>query len=278
VSQKEPLSCNPTTLDYYGQGPFYTPNAPAIVNNQLASQSEPGTRLVLSGVVKTLDCSAVLPNTVLDIWHATDAGSYDTGGFNLRGKTTTNAQGFYLFETVLPGKYLNGSTYRPRHIHFRITPPGFPTLITQLYFQGDTSIPGDAAASITSGTYDATHRIVPITLNQQGKYEGTWDIAINGDGTVGTPDLHLDKGIVYSATPNPFQGAVEIRYGVFSQAKVAIQVFDLRGALVAVLDERILAPQKYTAVWSAPGLPPGVYFVALRVNDLQVHYLKVVKE
>ena len=28
--------CNPTTQDYYGQGPFYSANAPSIINNQLA--------------------------------------------------------------------------------------------------------------------------------------------------------------------------------------------------------------------------------------------------
>lgn len=270
--------CHPTTLDYYGQGPFYLPNAPVITNSQLAQQSETGTRLIVSGLVRTIDCSAVIANAEIDIWQADSAGAYDTGGFNLRGKTFSNSQGFYLFETVLPGKYLNGSQYRPRHIHFHITPPGYPKLTTQLYFQGDPEIPADAAASITSGQYNATARIIPITLNQQGKYEGTWDIVVNGDGAVGTPDLHLERGMIYRVSPNPFSGELNIHYGVFSEAKVAIQVFDLQGALVATLDETRLSPQKYTAVWKAgPEIPSGVYFIALRVNDLQVHYLKVSK-
>ena len=270
-------ACNPTTLDYYGTGPFYTAGAPAIVNSELASQSEPGTRLVLSGRVQTLDCTAVIANTLLDVWHANNAGAYDMAGYNLRGKTYSNSQGFYLFETILPGKYLNGGSYRPRHIHFEITPPGFPTLKTQLYFQGDTDIPGDAAASITSGTYDATNRIIPITLNQ-GKYEGTWDIAIDGNGNVGIADLHLDKGIIYSVSPNPFTDEVEISYGVFQSSKVSIQIFNMQGSLVAVLNELNLEPQKYKAVWAPDAdLSAGVYFVALKLNDLQVHYVKIVK-
>ncbi|HUM45695.1 MAG TPA: twin-arginine translocation signal domain-containing protein, partial [Chitinophagales bacterium] len=175
--------CNPTTLDYFGQGPFYTPDAPLIVDNQLASQTEPGTRLILSGIVQTLDCAAIIPNALIDVWHANDAGAYDNAGYTLRGITYSNVQGFYLIETILPGKYLNGSSYRPSHIHFKITPPGFPTIITQLYFEGDSDIPGDPAASITSGIYDATHRIIPLALNAAGKYEGTWDIALAGDGT-----------------------------------------------------------------------------------------------
>jgi protocatechuate 3,4-dioxygenase beta subunit len=279
TAEKVNSACNPTTLDYYGQGPFYTANAPTIINNQLASSSEPGTRLFLSGRVQTLDCSGVIPNTLIDVWHANSSGAYDNSGYNLRGKITTNSQGFYLMETVLPGKYLNGNKYRPRHIHFKITPPGFPTIITQLYFQGDTDIPGDAAASINSGTYNATSRIIPINLNNDGKYEGTWDIAISGNGTVGIADLHLDKGILYAISPNPFSESVTINYGIFAPSKVNIQVFDLKGSQVAILDEQNLSPQKYSAVWS-PGkdLPSGIYFVALKLNDLQVHYLKIMKE
>lgn len=271
-------ACNPTTLDYYGQGPFYTANAPAIVNNQFASPTEPGTRLILSGIVQTLDCSSVIPNTLIDVWHANNAGAYDNVGFNLRGITYSNSQGFYLFETVLPGKYLNGTKYRPSHIHFRVTPPSFPTMITQLYFQGDTDIPGDAAARITSGTYNAVNRIIPITLNGQGKYEGTWDIAVDGTGNVGIADIHLDKGIIYSVSPNPFTDEVEIHYGVYQAAKISIQIFDIRGSLVAILDELNLEPQKYKAIWK-PGnnIPAGVYWVALKLNDLQVHYLKIIK-
>jgi protocatechuate 3,4-dioxygenase beta subunit len=270
--------CDPTTLDAYGQGPFYTANAPILTDNQLALANEPGTRLVISGVVRTLDCSLVIPNTLIDVWHANDAGAYDTVGYNLRGITYSNAQGFYIFETILPGKYLNGASYRPRHIHFRITPPGFPTLITQLYFEGDTDIAGDAAASVTSGTYDATKRIIPLTLNAENKYEGTWDIVVNGSATTTLPDLHLDKGMLYQATPNPFSTVVQIHYGIFEPAQVALQIFDIRGALIATLDKQYLTPQKYVAIWHPDSmLPAGVYFIALRINDLQVHYVKTMK-
>lgn len=271
-------ACNHTTLDAYGQGPFYTVNAPNITNNELASSTEPGTRLIISGVVRTINCSLVIPNTEIDIWQANSAAIYDNTGFNLRGKTYSNSQGFYSFETVLPGKYLNGSQYRPRHIHFKITPPTFPTLTTQLYFQGDTDIPADFAASQTSGTYDATHRIIPLTLNGQGKYEGTWDIIINGNGTTAIEDLHSDKGVIYSTSPNPFTDSVEINYGVFKSAKVSVQVFDMNGSLIAILDEQNLSPQKYTAVWN-PGdsLAKGIYWISLKVNDLQIHYQKIIK-
>ena len=257
--------------------PFYKPNVPDISNNQLAGQAEPGTRLVLSGVVRTLDCSTVIADSIIDIWQANDAGQYDNTGFNLRGKTYSNAQGFYVFETIFPGKYLNGAKYRPRHIHFKITTPGFPTLTTQLYFQGDTDIPGDAAASITSGTYDASHRIIPVTMNGEGKYEGTWDIVVDGT-TTGMNDMYLEKGMIYSVSPNPFTNQVEIEYGIFKPGKTNIQVYDLHGKQVASLNEQTLSPQKYKATWYPDSsLPAGMYWIALKLNDMQVHYLKIIK-
>ena len=274
------FNCDQSTEDAYGQGPFYTANAPLIQNNQLADISEAGTRIIISGQVYNLECSEVIPNTEIDIWHANDAGGYDNIGYNLRGKTTTNSQGFYVFESIKPGLYLNGATFRPSHIHFKITPPGFNTLITQLYFQGDPYIPTDAAASITSGAFDATNRIIPLVSNSNGDLEGTWDIVIDGDGVpVGTNNIHLDKGIIYCASPNPFTDHIEINYGVFQKAKVAISVYDISGQIVATLDERMLDPEKYSVSWNPHGnLPKGHYFISIMINDLQVHYLKVIRQ
>lgn len=270
--------CFITTLDYFGEGPFYTQDPPVMQDNMLAGPNEPGERLILSGQVRNLDCSELIPNVVIDVWHANDAGQYDNAGYNLRGVTFTNNQGFFLFETILPGHYPNGGTFRPSHLHIKITPPGFETLTTQLYFEGDEYISSDPAASINNGEFDATHRIIPIVKNNQGKYEGTWDIVVDGDGIVGMNDVHVDKGMIYAAGPNPFSGKVEISYGVFRSAKVSLLVYDLFGRTVATLEEKSLPPEKYTAVWQPDSnLPNGYYFIALKVNDLQVHYLKVLK-
>ena len=273
------VTCDATTRDYYGQGPFYTANPPVIITTRLARANAQVIQLFVSGGVRTLDCSDVMPDALIDIWPAIHAGQYDNTGFNLRGPVRSNPQGFYLFETVLPGKYLNGASFRPRHIHFKITSPGFATLTTQLYFEGDTSIPGDAAASLTSGTFNALPRIIPIVLNAEGKYEGTWDIVVDGDGVTGISDLHLDKGILYETSPNPFRHSLRIQYGVFQQARTRVEVFNLQGNRVAILDEQSLSPEKYEAVWKPDSaVASGVYFIVLKINDLQVHYLKVVKE
>jgi hypothetical protein len=184
-----------------------------------------------------------------------------------------------LFESIYPGKYLNGIAYRPAHIHFKITPPSYPVLITQLYFQGDSDNSTDAAASISSGTYDATHRIVPVTTNSLGQKEATWDIILDGEGNpVGIEEMRSTMGMIYKIYPNPFSDFIQINYGVFQKAKVSIQVFDVQGNLVAKLQDLNLKPEKYTAEWKPDSnISSGHYFVALKINDVQVHYLKVIK-
>ena len=150
--------------------------------------------------------------------------------------------------------------------------------ITQLYFEGDTDIPGDAAASVNSGTYDASARTIPLTINNEGKFEGTWDIFLNNGSVATGPDLHLETGMLYTATPNPFSNRVEFHYGVFRKAHVAIQVFNIQGALVAALETKHLQPAKYQTHWIPDSaLPAGVYIAVLKVNELQVHYVKLVK-
>lgn len=272
------VNCKETTLDYYGEGPFYTDNPPAIMNGQLAGVEEAGDRMIISGRVFNLDCSQVIPNAIVDVWHADHDGAYDNEGFRLRGQILTNEQGFYLFETIKPGKYKNGNRFRPSHIHYKITPPGFPTLTTQLYFEDDEDLSSDPASSITEGEFDASSRIIPLTTNADGKLEGTFDIMITGEGVTGINDLHIDKGMLYEVSPNPFSHQLLIKYGVFKRARVSLLVYGLTGHLVATLEERTLTPEKYEAIWE-PGadLPAGHYFIALKINDLQVHYQKVIR-
>ncbi len=272
--------CNPTTLDYYGEGPFYTDNPPEIGDQILGAAGSEGIPLVISGRVLNLECSEFIPNTIVDVWHANHDGQYDNSGFNFRGYTKSNQQGFYLFKTIVPGKYLNGPDFRPSHIHFKITPPGFPLLTTQLYFEGDDKIPGDAAASIDSGTYDASNRIIPLVEDNDGVMQGQFDIVLEGEGmTVGIQDLHIDKGMIYKLAPNPFENELNIKYGVFKKAKVGLLVFDLHGREIAKLEDQELGANKYEASWiPEQNLSSGYYFIALRINDLQVHYQKVFKK
>lgn len=78
---------------------------------------------------------------------------------------------------------------------------------------------------------------------------------------------------------NPATDHIEINYGVFQKAKVAISAYNIAGQIVATLDERMLNPAKYSVSWNPnDNLPKGHYFISIMINNLQVHYLKVIRQ
>ncbi len=80
--------------------------------------------------------------------------------------------------------------------------------------------------------------------------------------------------MIYQASPIPFSDS----HGIFKESKVSLSVFDLHGRQVATLDEKLLQPEKYEVTWNQENeLPNGYYFIALKINDLQVHYIKVIR-
>ncbi|MEM6927391.1 MAG: dioxygenase, partial [Myxococcota bacterium] len=71
-------------------------------------------------------------------WHADPAGDYDgSADGKYRGQTRTDADGAYRFETLVPGRYLNGAQFRPAHVHVKVWVDGVERLTTQLYFAND---------------------------------------------------------------------------------------------------------------------------------------------
>lgn len=125
--------CGPPTEDDI-EGPFYTPGAPE--KSTLVEPGMAGVLLTISGRVTDTDCQPIA-NAILDVWQADDAGGYDNNGFVLRGIFTTDADGYYEIRSIVPGHYLNGAQYRPAHVHVKASGPGFASLTTQLYFEGD---------------------------------------------------------------------------------------------------------------------------------------------
>lgn len=179
-------NCRSTAQDIIG--PFYRFGAP--FQTQLLGPDEPGQRLTVGGTVYSSDCRTRLPNTLIEVWQANDAGQYDTdkpgnfterNAFRLRGMMLTDKQGNYEFETIVPGRYpippnLPGlekyaGLTRPAHIHFRVSESLHVPLTTQLYFRDDPFIAKDPWAGRKPS--------MAIGLKQEGKYlRGAFDIVL----------------------------------------------------------------------------------------------------
>jgi protocatechuate 3,4-dioxygenase beta subunit len=122
------------------EGPFFKAGAPE--RAVLADARTRGQRLALTGRVLDAECRP-LAGAVLDVWQADHAGAYDLRGWGLRGRLATGADGRWHVDTIVPGRYLNGDRYRPRHVHVKLAAAGHAPLTTQLYFAGDPYLEGD---------------------------------------------------------------------------------------------------------------------------------------
>ncbi len=264
--------CELTTPDILG--PFHVANAP--VRTVLASADEPGTRLFMDGRILASDCAGPVEGAVVDVWHATDAGCYsvleectDEDPFNCRGQMITDASGAFAFETILPGRYLNGATFRPRHLHVIISPPDGAPLTTQIYFAGDPYIEGDRWASDP----DAAARIIPL-IEDGGVMRGLVDINLDVDTTTAVPDD--DHGLPTATTllqnyPNPFNPLTTLRYQLRVAATVGVDVFTADGRLVRTLVRETQAVGYHVVRWDGRDgrggeVPSGVYLARLRAG------------
>lgn len=154
-------------------GPFYKPGSP--FREDIIPSTSQGEPLVLEGKVFT-DCDKPLKDAVVEIWNANEDGDYDTSNeFKFRGSARTTEDGAYRFRTIIPGRYLNGGTFRPSHIHFRITAPGHEELVSQVYFKDDPFIDDDPWA----GSPKAVERILTITHDTNGTDTVNFNIYLN---------------------------------------------------------------------------------------------------
>ena len=154
-------------------GPFYRENAP--IRSNIIIDGERGTQVILKGKVYGIDCKTVLQNALVEIWHCNADGDYDNDSDEYRHRASwrTDANGEYSFQTILPGKYLNGKLFRPAHIHFRVTAENSQELVSQVYFKGDPHITKDPWASQEK----AERRILDIALvDTKGNLEVNFDI------------------------------------------------------------------------------------------------------
>lgn len=168
--------CGVTKSDMLG--PYYVSGTSKITN--LNNQNLPGDKIVVSGkLYGSTDKSKPIANAMIEVWHADSGGTYHPVGdgnvtdyaadkITLRGFVTTDAQGNYMFESIRPGLYPG----RPRHFHYRVTANGYKTLVTQIYFKGDSR---NADENIENC------RIIDFKKDSNGVYRGNAEIHLEAN-------------------------------------------------------------------------------------------------
>ena len=211
----------------------------------------------------------------MDFWQANENGDYDNLGFNFRGKIITDENGNYNLETIIPGKYLNGSQYRPSHIHLKVQAEGYDELVTQIYFQGDESISADPWASSPS----ASNRIIPLNAGFAGDWFGVFDVVLSGDGPpLGINELQREYGDLSQNYPNPFSQQTKLFLVLNKDAKIDIEIFDQKGSRVKVLLSQNLKKGRYELNLCLKNLSNGIFTAVWMSDNKLVKTIKMVKQ
>ncbi len=167
----------PTTTDILG--PFYRPDAP-LRSNIIPSGSK-GIPLNLKGTIFQHNGKTPLKNALIEIWQCDENEHYDntSDGYLFRGAVKTGNNGKYDFKTIVPVAYKanpnNEESWRPAHIHIRVSSDSQQDLITQIYFKGDKYLDKDRSSSAPQ----AVKRILSINKNASNENVVTFDIVMS---------------------------------------------------------------------------------------------------
>lgn len=167
---------SPTTTDILG--PFYRPGSP--MGSNIIPASSTGIPMNLQGTIVNENDNSPLKNALVEIWQCDENEHYDntSDSYLFRGAVKTGKDGKYNFKTIVPVPYKanpdDDSSWRPAHIHMRVSVAKQQDLITQIYFKGDQYIDDDTWASAPG----AINRILEIVKNDDGEHAVTFDIVL----------------------------------------------------------------------------------------------------
>ncbi len=163
INSRRPTGASENTV----LGPFHVDGAPELEMGGNICLDGKGEPMVVRGRILDTDGNP-LEGVTIDVWQANDEGFYDVQqkgiqpDYNLRGKFTTGADGTYWFKGAKPKYYpipddgpvgqlmykLERHPYRPAHLHYIVSKPGYDTLTTHIFDPDDPYINSDAVFGV----------------------------------------------------------------------------------------------------------------------------------
>ncbi|MBT2790110.1 intradiol ring-cleavage dioxygenase [Paraburkholderia strydomiana] len=164
MAHPKPDGCTEATVF----GPFFVDNAPAYQNGDDIANGAIGEPCFVSGVVQGPD-GQPLDGARIEVWQADADGLYDVQHASdqeqrARGVLHTGPDGRYFFRSIVAEPYpiphdgpvgrmlraLGRHPWRPAHLHFMITAPGYDRLVTHVFREGDRYLDCDAVFGVRS--------------------------------------------------------------------------------------------------------------------------------
>ncbi|WP_027210746.1 intradiol ring-cleavage dioxygenase [Burkholderia sp. WSM2232] len=177
MAHRKPDGCTEATV----LGPFFVDNAPAYRNGDDIANGAAGEPCFVSGHVRGPEGEPIA-GARIEIWQADADGLYDVQRLNdaqqrARGVLHSMPDGRYFFRSIVPTPYpiphdgpvglmlsaLGRHPWRPAHLHFMVTAPGYERLVTHVFREGDPYLDGDAVFGVRSSL------VVPWTRHMRGR-------------------------------------------------------------------------------------------------------------
>lgn len=148
-------------------GPFHVEGAPRYPMGANICLDGKGESCLFVGHVRDLDGNPI-EGAVIDVWSDNADGYYDVQQpgiqpkWNNRGVFVTGADGAYSFRGIRPVSYpipddgpvgqmlkaLGRHPNRPAHMHFMVSAPGYETIVTHTFVEGDEWLSSDAVFGV----------------------------------------------------------------------------------------------------------------------------------
>jgi hydroxyquinol 1,2-dioxygenase len=162
LNNDKPAGCTEATVF----GPFHVAGAPQYSLGQDLAAGARGEPCDVQGTVRGVEGEPI-PGAMIDVWQADGEGKYDVQHpdrqrYQARGVLHSGPNGEFHFRSVLPepypipddgpvGEMLRATgrhPWRPAHLHFMITAPGYETLVTHVFRSGDPYLDSDAVFGV----------------------------------------------------------------------------------------------------------------------------------
>jgi len=161
-------------------GPFFVQAAPEKPNGEDISGPMKGDPMLVTGSVSSAD-GRPLAGAIVDVWHSDDDGYYDVqrldqiGDLAMRARFHADANGRFHFWSIKPAAYpipndgpvgemltaQGRHPWRPAHVHFMISAPGFERLVTHVFVAGDKYLDSDVVFGVKDSLIRAFERCPP---------------------------------------------------------------------------------------------------------------------
>jgi maleylacetate reductase len=241
-NNRKPEDCTQSTV----LGPFFVDNVPGYDNGDDIANGARGEPCFVTGTVKGDDGEAIA-DAHISVWQSDEDGFYDVQrpeltGSQARGTLRSLGDGRFHFKSILAAPYpipsdgpvgkmlsaVGRHPWRPAHMHFMITAPGYEPLITHIFRSKGPYLDSDAVFGVRSPLivdwerHEAGSTLADGTSSSTAFYTLHYDFKLfrpkGGPPSVATPDVHA---FTHTALPS------RVLFGVDTLSRLSEELANL---------------------------------------------------